>query len=79
MECTPASKWRELKNSRKKSVWKGQKTSILEGSYVMREFGESLKNAQSQNKNEVNIHLRSQLGALELPPYTFVKKTTLNF
>ena len=45
----------------------------------MREFGESLKNAQSQNKNEVNIHLRSQLGALELPPYTFVKKTTLYF
>ena len=60
-----------VKNFRKKSVGKGQKTSILEGGYVMRKFGENLKNAQSQNKNEVNIHLRSQLGALELPPYTF--------
>ena len=48
-----------VKNFRKKSVGKGQKTSILEGGYVMRKFGESLKNAQSQNKNEVNIHLRS--------------------
>ena len=67
----PCFKMEGVKNFRKKSVGKGQKTSILEGGYVMREFGESLKNAQSQNKNEVNIHLRSQLGALELPPYTF--------
>ena len=55
----PCSKMEGVKNFRKKSVGEGQKTSILKGGYVMREFGESLKNAQSQNKSKVKIHLRS--------------------
>ena len=49
----PCSKMEGVKNFRKKSVGEGKKTSILEGGYVMRKFGESLKNAQSQNKSKV--------------------------